>query len=29
VQHNGDVMTVLFLALGADLAAKGLPPLGG
>lgn len=29
VQHNGAVMTVLFTVLGADLVAKGLPPLGG
>jgi len=29
VQHNGAVMTVLFLVLGADLVAKGLPSLTG
>jgi threonine/homoserine/homoserine lactone efflux protein len=28
VQHNGAVMTVLFIVLGVDLVAKGLPPLG-
>lgn len=26
--HNAAVMTVLFLVIGADLIAKGLPPLG-
>jgi len=25
--HNGAVMTVLFLVFGADLIAKGIPPL--
>jgi len=28
VLHNGAVMTVLFVVLGVDLIAKGLPPLG-
>ena len=28
VLHNGAVMTVLFVVLGADLISKGLPPIG-
>ena len=28
VLHNRAVMTVLFVVLGVDLVAKGLPPLG-
>jgi len=28
VLHNGAVMTVLLVVLGADLVSKGLPPLG-